>query len=211
MGNAWKAGVCLVAIAAVAAGEAEAARRPKLQCAQPDEVAAIQTTVVDQQLVDAALTCGDATRSGFNSYRTAFGGELRGTDALLLKMFKRIYGGAKGDAAYNLFKTDMASKAELRRVKDAQGFCRAADLVLAAANGAAKPSLKDFVSGVQVADVETPVDSCAVKVDVGFKGVQAAPQVTPKPRPPQPDDPPERPVVVASARRPRLPASRSAA
>ena len=54
-------------------GGADAARRPALKCAQPAEAAAIQTTIVDQQLVDAALTCGDATRAGFNAYRTAFG------------------------------------------------------------------------------------------------------------------------------------------
>src|SRR5450432_2288880 len=119
MENAWKAAVCVAAIAALSIGEADAARRPALKCASSNEVAAIQTTVVDQQLVDAALTCGDATRSGFNSYRTSFGSELRGSDKLLLTMFKRVYGGAQGDRAYNLFKTDMASKAELRRVKDA--------------------------------------------------------------------------------------------
>ncbi|HEY0105534.1 MAG TPA: DUF992 domain-containing protein [Rhizomicrobium sp.] len=198
MGNAWKAGVCLVAVATVWAGEAQAARRPALKCAQPSEVAAIQTTVVDQQLVDAALTCGDATREGFNSYRTSFGQELRGSDKLLLTMFKRIYGGSRGDAAYNLFKTDMASKAELRRVHDASGFCQAANLVLAAANAPAKPALRDFVAGVPISDSETPVDSCAVKVDMSFKGVQAGPAVRPKPRPPQPDDPPETTLVAAA-------------
>jgi|GEM_PF-288489 len=203
MGNAWKAGVCLGALAVVWAGEAEAARRPALKCAQPSEVSAIQITAVDQQLVDAALTCGDATRNGFNSYRTSFGPELRGSDKLLLNMFKRLYGGSRGDAAYNLFKTDMASKAELRRIKDAAGFCQSADLVLAAANAAAKPTLKDFVSGVQIADSETPVDSCAVKVDVTLKGVQAGPAIRPKPRPPQPDD---EPVVMASASPPPAPA-----
>ncbi|HWD27056.1 MAG TPA: DUF992 domain-containing protein [Rhizomicrobium sp.] len=181
------------------AGEAEAAHRPMLKCAEAAEVAAIQTTVVDQQLVDAALTCGDATRDGFNTYRTNFGAELRGTDKLLLNMFKRIYGGSKGDAAYNLFKTDMASKAELRRIHDAQGFCHSADLVLAAANAPQRPSLKDFVSGVQVADTETPVNSCAIKVDVTLKGVQALPAVRPKPRPHQPDDPPEEVAAVVPA------------
>lgn len=196
MGNAWRAGVCVAAIAAVSIGGAEAARRPNLKCAQPAEVAAIQTTVVDQQLVDAALTCGDATRNAFNSYRTSFGTELRGSDKLLLTMFKRIYGGSRGDAAYNLFKTNMASKAELRRVHDSAEFCRAADLVLAAANAPAKPSLRDFVAGVQVADVETPVNSCSVQVAVSLTGVQALPEVTPRPRPPQPGDEPE---VLATA------------
>ena len=191
MENAWKVGVCAVALAVLTIGEAQAARRPVLQCAQPAEVAAIQTTAVDQQLVDAALTCGDATREGFNAYRRAFGAELQRSDKLLLAMFKRIQGGSRGDATYNLFKTDMASKAELRRIKDAAGFCRAADLVLAAANGPSKPSLSDFVAGVPISETETPVNNCAMKVDVGLKGVQAGPQVTPKPRPPQPDDPVE--------------------
>jgi uncharacterized protein DUF992 len=202
MGNAWKAGVCVAALTIILTGGAEAAHRPMLKCAQPAEVAAIQTTVVDQQLVDAALACGDATRDGFNAYRTSFGAELRGADKLLLTMFKRIYGGSKGDATYNLFKTDMASKAELRRIHDAAGFCHSADLVLAAANGPQKPSLKDFVAGVQVVDVETPVDSCSVKVDVTLKGVQAGPAVRPKPRPPQPDDPP---LEVAAATTPPPP------
>ncbi len=203
MGNAWKAGVCLGVLAALAAGEAEAARRPALKCAQPSEVAAIQTTVVDQQLVDAALTCGDATREGFNAYRTAFGAELRGTDKLLLSMFKRVYGGSRGDAAYNLFKTDMASKAELRRVHNVANFCQAADLVLAAANAPVKPALRDFVAGVPVAESETPVNSCAVKVDLTFRGVQAGPAIRPTPRPPQPDD---EPIVLAAAEPPPAPA-----
>src|SRR5665213_1568147 len=158
MGNAWKLGVCAVALAVLTIGEAQAARRPVLQCAQPAEVAAIQTTVVDQQLVDAALTCGQVTRDAFNAYRTAFGPELFTSDKLLLAMFKRIQGNSRGDATYNVFKTDMASKAELRRLKDAAGFCQAANLVLAAANGPAKPSLSDFVAGVPISESETPVN-----------------------------------------------------
>ena len=203
MGNAWKAGVCLGVLVAMAAGEAEAARRPSLKCAQPAEVAAIQTTVIDQQLVDAALTCGDVTRDHFNSYRMSFGAELRGTDKLLLNMFKRVYGGSRGDAAYNLFKTDMASKAELHRIKDAAGFCQAAEAVLAAANAPAKPLLKDFVAGVPVTDAETPVNSCAVKVDAGLNGALAIPAVRPKPRPPQPDD---EPIALAEPPPPPAPA-----
>lgn len=198
MGNAWKASACVLAILAVSAGGAFAARRPALKCAQPEEAAAIQTTAVDQQLVDAALTCGDATRVGFNAYRTAFGPELRLTDRALLRMFTRLYGATKGDAAYNLFKTNMASKAELKRIQDAAGFCHSADLVLAAANGPQKPLLKEFVAGVPIRDTESPVETCAVKVNVGFKGVQAGPGVVPKPRPPQPDDPPETPVAAAA-------------
>src|SRR5476649_1073643 len=181
MGNAWKAGVCALAIMVLSAGSVDAARRPALKCAQPAEVAAIQTTAVDQQLVDAALACGDETRAGFNSYRMAFGPELRLTDKALLTMFKRIDGNAKGDAAYNLFKTNMASKAELQRIHDATGFCHSANLVLSAANAPQKPALKEFVAGVAIADTEAPVNSCSVTVNFGFKGVQAGPGVMPKP------------------------------
>jgi hypothetical protein len=200
MGNVWKAGVCVLAISALAISGADAARRPDLRCAQPAEAAAIQTTIVDQQLVDAALTCGDATREGFNAYRRAFGAELRTSDNALLSMFKRVYGSSRGDAAYNLFKTNMASKAELRRIQNSAEFCRSADLVLAAANGAEKPRLTDFVSGVPIADTETPVSTCSVAVNFGFKGVQAGPDLSPKPRPSQPGDVPEAPAIVASAR-----------
>lgn len=198
MEYAWKVGVCVLAMTAVLIDSAEAAHRPALKCAEPDEAAAIQTTVVDQQLVDAALTCGATIRERFNAYRTAFGPELRLSDRALLSLFTRVYGSTKGDAAYNLFKTDMASKAELRRIRDAANFCRAADLVLTAANAPEKPRLKDFVAGVPIADTETPVSSCSVEVNFGFKGVQASPSVVPQPRPPQPGETPGQPTVVAA-------------
>jgi hypothetical protein len=198
MENAWRVSVCVLASCILFASGAEAARRPALKCAQPDEAAAIQTTVVDQQLVDAALTCGDLIRSKFNAYRTAFGPELQLSDRALLNLFIRVYGNTKGDAAYNLFKTNMASKAELRRIHDASGFCRSADLVLAAANAPEKPRLKDFVSGVPISDTETPVSTCSVAVSFGFQGVQAGPNVTPQPRPAQPGEQPVRVAAVPS-------------
>lgn len=198
MENAWKAGACALAMAAALISDAQAARRPALKCAEPDEAAAIQTTVVDQQLVDAALTCGDVVRAQFNAYRTTFGPELRLSDRALLNLFTRVYGSTKGDAAYNLFKTDMASKAELRRIHDSTSFCRAANLVLAAANAPAKPRLKDFVAGVPISDTETPISSCSVEVNFGFKGVQAQPNVVPQPRPPQPGETPAGTTVVAA-------------
>lgn len=196
MGNAWKVGVCVLAMCAVSFDGAQGAHRPSLKCAEPDEAAAIQTTVVDQQLVDAALTCGAPIREKFNAYRTAFGPELRLSDRALLNLFMRVFGAKKGDAAYNLFKTDMASKAELRRIHDAASFCHAADIVLVAANAPDKPKLKDFVAGVPIADTETPVSSCSVEVNFGFKGVQASPSVVPQPRPPQPGE--GQPTVVAA-------------
>ena len=86
MENAWKAGVCALVMSALSLAGALAAHRPSLKCAQAEEAAAIQTTVVDQQLVDAALTCGDVVRARFNAYRTAFGPELRLSDRALLNL-----------------------------------------------------------------------------------------------------------------------------
>jgi hypothetical protein len=196
MGNAWKVGVCAVAFTALSIDAADAARRPQLKCAQPTEVSAIQATVVDQQLGLAALICGQETLDNFNRYRTAFGPEILKQDNLVQTMFRRVYGGAKGTIEYHTFKTNLNGHIELRRIKDAPGFCRSADLVLAAANTAPKPTLQDFVSGVPVTDEETPVGNCAISTEVGLKGVQAGPLVVPRPRPPQPDDQPE---VVAMA------------
>jgi hypothetical protein len=99
-------------------------------------------------------------------------------------MFKRVYGPVRGDAAYNLFKTDMASKAEIRRVHGVGDFCAAADAVFAAALGAEKPSLSAFVAGVEIADTEeSPVGHCDIRVAVTLQGAMGAPSVVPKPNP----------------------------
>jgi hypothetical protein len=184
MGKRFMAGACLLALC-VTAGGAEA--RKALKCAGPAEVAAMQTAAIQQELMDAALTCGDQARTDFNAFQTSFNAELRRSDKTLLAMFRRVMGGSKGDAAYNLFKTDMASKAELRRVHGHADFCAAANLVISAALAPEKPSLSDFVSGVPVTDVavsdEKPVGSCEVQVAVTLQGAMVSPAVLPRPNP----------------------------
>jgi len=180
MGRRFMAGACLLALC-VAAGSAEA-RKP-LKCADPKEVAAMQVAAVQQELMDAALTCGDEARSNFNAFQTAFGLELRRSDKALLSMFKRVMGGPKGDAAYNMFKTDMASKAELRRIHGHADFCTGANLVISAALGPEKPSLNDFVAGVPVTDMSGPVNSCQIEVAVTLQGAMVNPAVLPRPNP----------------------------
>lgn len=176
------AGVCLLALATAASDDAIA--RPRTNCANAMEVSALQTVVVQQELMDAALGCGDEAMHKFNAFQTAYGPELRKSDKALLTMFKRIQGPARGDAAYNLFKTNMASKAEIRRVHNIGNFCAAADLVFAAALAAQKPSLYEFVGGVQVEDSdESPVGKCDVQVAVTLQGALAGPNIVPKPNP----------------------------
>jgi hypothetical protein len=180
-----------------------AARRPVSNCAQPVEVTAIQTAVVQQELMDAALGCGPTALENFNAFQTTFGSELRRSDKTLLTMFRRIHGGSRGDAAYNLFKTDMASKAEIHRVRAMTDFCAAANVVFAAALAPQKPALSDFVSGIQITDENNdtrPVASCDIRVALTLKGTEATPTIVPKPNPmrvAQVAPPPPPPPVVA--------------
>jgi hypothetical protein len=160
-------------------------------CATAAEVSAIQVEAVHEELSDASLACGDHAVQQFNKFQTRFLTELRRSDALMLSMFKRMDGVARGNAAYDAYKTRAIAHAEQRRTVPgaAENFCKAADIVFAAALAPDKPVLEDFVAGVPVEE-SSPVDSCQIKVDVGLRGVAAGPDVMPTPRPDLPGDPP---------------------
>lgn len=179
MGKTLRTGVCLLVIAGL--GSNAALARKSAQCADASEVSALQTAAIQQELMDSALGCGHAWVEKFNAFQISFGPELRRSDRVLLTMFKRIYGPARGDAAYNLFKTDMASKAEIKRVHGVSDFCSSAELVFAAALGPNKPTLADFVSGVPVAD-ESPVGKCEIQVALTLQGAMAS-TIVPRPNP----------------------------
>lgn len=184
MGKCFRTGACLLASTIALTSIAQAASR----CANRDEVTAIQVSAVQQELMDAALGCGPAATQNFNAFQTSFGPELRRSDAVLLRMFKRIYGSYKGDAAYNAYKTRAAANAELRRDRQMTDFCKAADEVFVAALAPDKPALAEFVSGVPVEEA-SPVDSCQISVAMTFRGVGTAPAVLPIPRPDLPGEP----------------------
>lgn len=176
-------GACLLALAAAVPDQASAARH-RSDCADATEVSALQTVVVQQELMDAALGCGDEAMHKFNAFQTSYAQELRKSDRTLLTMFKRIQGPSRGDAAYNLFKTNMASKAEIRRVHQINDFCNDANLVFQAALAPNKPSLADFVAGVQIADADdAPVGKCDIHVAVSLQGAMVGPNIVPKPNP----------------------------
>jgi hypothetical protein len=186
------AGACLLAFTFGSTGLAEAARRARVsaKCAQPVEITAIQVTSVQQQLMVAALSCDPAGVPDtekqfvqkFNQFQIAYGPELRKSDAIMLKMFKRLYGARKGDDEYNAFKTRAASHSEMRRIHGFADFCKAADLVLAAALVPNKPTLAQFVSGVEVVEA-SPVNSCTLNVATGLAGTQAGINIQPSPKP----------------------------
>jgi len=189
-----KLGACVAALSLMAATAAQAQAR-RTNCASAAEISAVQVSAVQQELTDAALACGPVAVANFNRFQTVFGKELRASDALMLRMFKRLHGNAKGNREYDAYKTRAIANADLRRTKPGQhdNFCRSANIVFDAALAADKPVLEDFVSGVPVVEA-SPVDSCeitvAITVAITFQGIQAGPGIIPKPRPVLAGDPP---------------------
>lgn len=181
--KAMKLSACVAALSLVVMSVSQA-RAAVSACASAAEIRAIQVTAVHQELTDAALACGPKSVALFNRFQTLFSKELRRSDATMLSMFKRMNGNARGNAAYDSFKTRTIARAEIRRTKPGahDNFCRTADLVFAAALAPDKPLLEDFVSGVPVNEA-SPVDSCEIKVAVALQGVQAGPDIAPTPRP----------------------------
>ena len=165
-------GGCALALSVAFTGNADA-RNAAAKCAGPADVTAMQVAAIQQNLMVSALTCGDLARTNFNAFQTNFGPDLRKSDKALLAMFRRILGRG-GDAAYNLFKTDLASKAELRRIHGHAEFCSAADQIASMALAPEKPKLADFVVGAPPIDFSGPIAICevltATATGSGFEG-----------------------------------------
>lgn len=183
-----KTGACLMAFCVMGSGIAQARTT---SCATAVEISAVQVSAVQQELTDAALACGPVAVANFNRFQTVFNKELRAADARMMRMFKRLHGNASGNAAYDSYKTRAIANADRRRTKPGEhdNFCRAANIVFAAALAPDKPVLEDFVAGVPVYEA-SPVDSCEISVAVTLQGVQAGPEIMPIARPDLPGDPP---------------------
>lgn len=150
------------------------------RCAKPEEITAIQASMIQQELMVAALTCNEVEH--FNAFQTSYGPELRASDARLEKMFRRLYGGGRGEAQYHAFKTRLANHSSMRSIRDNPGYCRDARAAFDAALAGSKPSLETFVASVQVVE-DYPVNSCKLRVRVGLGDVKAVPDVAPRPNP----------------------------
>jgi hypothetical protein len=175
MGRNTAAGLACASALILSAGALAAPR-----CAKPEEVTAIQAAMIQQELMVAALTCNEVEH--FNAFQTSFGPELRSSDARLEKMFRRLYGGARGEAQYHAFKTRLANHSSMRSIRDNVSYCRDARAAFEAALISSKPTLETFVAGVQVIE-EPPVNSCRLRVRVGVNNATSVPDVMPRPNP----------------------------
>ena len=125
----------------------------------PEEVSAIRVAAIQQELMVAALTCHEVSR--FNQFQTGYGPELRSSDATLLRMFRRLYGGRRGEAAYHAFKTKLANDSSMRSIHDNPGYCQEAGAMFATALADARPTLAAFARNLTVIP-EQPADGCVV-------------------------------------------------
>jgi hypothetical protein len=159
MGRILKAGTCALALLALSPAALAKHSTASTRCAAPAEVTAMGATFIQQELMVAALTCSQI--DSFNAFQTHFGPELRASDKALMHMFVRMFGRA-GEPQYHAFKTKLANDSEMRSIQGNRDFCAAASTVFQSALGAVKPSLRDFVAAMQIADTGA-VPSCQVQ------------------------------------------------
>ncbi|MGQ0741233.1 MAG: hypothetical protein ACT4OG_02900 [Alphaproteobacteria bacterium] len=140
-----KLAVAALAAASLAASTAWAAEK----CAKSDEMSAMQTAAVQQELMVAALSCNAVTL--YNAFVTGYQKELQASDKTLKSLFVRL-GGKKGVEDYHAFKTRLANGSSIKSIKNITEFCANAQAAFSAALGPAKSTLSAFVSGHETDD-----------------------------------------------------------
>ena len=130
----WKSAV-LVSFGLFSAVAARAA-----PCTTPSEWAALRSAAVQQELMVAGLTC-QATAS-YNRFVITYRGELQASDADLKAYFIKRQG-ARGEAAYDTFKTKLANLSSLSEISNTSGFCAS---MRDAFNQVGRGSLAQFVA-----------------------------------------------------------------
>ena len=93
-------------------------------CASSRDMAALNTRVLQTELMVAALTCGH--RENYNSFATQFQQTLVKHGKNLRAMFRRTYGGL-ANKKLNSFVTRLANDASQRSMTLRQGYCEFAE------------------------------------------------------------------------------------
>jgi hypothetical protein len=119
--HALKAGAVMFAVSL--AGQAVAAG-----CARPQDMAALKTAALQQQLMVAAYMCHSA--DAYNRFVLSNQGELLSSDRAVMEFFVR-QDPQRGADDYNAFKTKLANSSSLNSQHNSK-FCRNARAVFAA-------------------------------------------------------------------------------
>ena len=123
-------------------------------CVRPQDVTALRTAALQQQLMVAALTCHDV--AAYNGFVISHQGELLMSDKALMDFFLR-HDARTGTDDYNAYKTWLANAASLRSLRDPQ-FCRSARVAFNVALDLNKP-LAELVSE-RPSPIETAYARC---------------------------------------------------
>lgn len=118
--GAFAAAILLGALAPSGAGPAAAAGAA---CVTAPEETALNTRVLQTELMVAALSCGEKDR--YNAFVNTFKSQLAASGQALRTMFKRVYG-SRGDYEMNAFVTRLANDASQRNSIGKAGYCASA-------------------------------------------------------------------------------------
>jgi hypothetical protein len=89
-------------------------------CVGPDEMSALRTAALQQELMVAALSCHAVDR--YNRFVLSHQADLIDSDSRLKAFFVRR-DARSGEASYHTFKTELANDASLRSIRETQSFC----------------------------------------------------------------------------------------
>jgi hypothetical protein len=117
-------------------------------CARAPEALALKTAAVQQELMVAALYCGDVRP--YNNFVINYRRDLQDSDARLMSYFVRADGGRAGEADYHAYKTSLANNYSLEGSRHTDTYCATAQAAFEEASGG-NESLHDFVLEQQVA------------------------------------------------------------
>jgi hypothetical protein len=141
-------------------------------CAKPEEMTAMQTAAVQQELMVAALSCNAVTL--YNAFVTGYQKELQDSDKSLQKLFLRLRG-KRGIEDYHAFKTKLANGSSIKSIGNITQFCANAQAAFSAALGPAKSTLKDFVAG-HADSSDNGISACEYKQNT-IEAMKAVPHI----------------------------------
>ena len=129
-------------------------------CASPIEKAAFDSRVLQNELMVAALTCGETAR--YNAFVTKFQPQLTAHGKTVKSYFARTYG-KRGEHELNQFMTRLANAATMRRMQmSMQDYCSSAVGLFNAATAVEPTALVAFASQTTFVS-NSGIQTCSVQ------------------------------------------------
>lgn len=111
-------------------------------CAESKELAALETRVLQTELMVGALTCGQSKR--YNDFVQSYKTDLVNYGKTIRSLFQRAYGGG-AKHKLNKFVTKLANDSSQRSNAARQGYCMLAGALFDEVSATPKPSMMELV------------------------------------------------------------------